>query len=303
MNDGRETWFSQDDIGGTTGSVGGSLDGDTDIGTGQGRGIVGTITGHGAKVTETLETLDDLVLVFGEDTSETIGIQDHLVEVGVLAAGGRSVLQHLGGIHVVAQTETTSGFLRNGELITGDHLDLDAESHSIVDGLLGILTGRIEDGEETNELETSALSIVIITLDLLESDSQGTETTHSEFLNVGLEPVLDLIGLVAGANFDDDAGHTLGDALELAGGFLTVGTLGTLVNGIEWLEVEDLDTGMGLGRFGDGTDDASVDSVLVFQTGSIGSQLDDVFGGEGTISPDGFAINGKLVGGEGTSLV
>ena len=81
------------------------------------------ITSHGAKVAETLETLDDLVLVLREDTGETVGIQDHLVEGGVLTSGGGTILQHLGGIHVVTQAETTAGFLGDGELITSDHLD------------------------------------------------------------------------------------------------------------------------------------------------------------------------------------
>ena len=303
MNDGRETGLGQNDIGGTTSSIGSTLDGDTDVGTGQGRGIVGTITGHGAKVAKTLETLDDLVLVFGEDTGETIGVQDHLVEGGVLAAGGGTILQDLSGVHVVAQTETTSSFLRNSELITSNHLDPDTESHGIVDRLLGIFTGRVEDGKETDELEAVALSIVIITLNFLESDSQGTETTHSEFFNVGLEPVLDIVGLVATAELDNDAGHALSDTLELAGGLLTVGALGTFVDRVEWLEVDDLDTGVGLGGVRDGTNDTGVDSILVFGTGSVGGQLDDIVDGEGTVSPDGGTIDGEFVGGEGTSLV
>ena len=178
MDDGGETELSQDDIGSTTSSVGSTLDRDTNVGMGQGGGIVGTATNHGAKVTKTLEALDDLVLVLGEDTNKTIDVQNHLVEGAVLAARGGSILQNLGGVHVVAQTETTSSFLRNGELITGDHLDLDTESHGIVDGLLGILSGRIEDRKETDKLETVTLSIVIITLDFLESGGQGTETTH-----------------------------------------------------------------------------------------------------------------------------
>ena len=303
MDDGRETGLGQDDIGSTASSVGGTLYSNTDVGTGQGRGIVGTVTGHGAKVAETLEALDDLVLVLGEDASETISIQNHLVEGGVLASGGGSILQDLSGIHVVAQTETTPSFLGDSELITSNHLDLDTESHSIVDSLLGVLTGRVEDGEETDKFETVTLSFVITTLDFLKSDGEGTETTHSEFLNVSLEPVLDLLGLVAAAKFDDDAGHALGDTLELSGGLLTVGNLGTLVDGVEWLEVEDLDTSVGFGWVGDGIDDTCIDGVLVLGTGSVCSQLDDILKGEWTVSPDGHTIDGEFVGGEGTGLV
>ena len=137
---------------------------------------------------------------------------------------------------MVAQTETTSSFLRNGELITSSHLDLDTKSRGIVDGLLGIFTGRVEDGEETDELETVTLGLRVVTLDFLESDGQGTETTHCEFLNISLKPVLDIIGLVAGAELDNDAGHTLSDALEFAGGLITVGTLGRLSTGLNGLK-------------------------------------------------------------------
>ena len=237
VNDGGETRFGQDDVGSTTSSISGTLDGDADIGAGQSGGIVGTITGHGTKVTETLKTLDDIVLVFGEHAGETISVENHLVEGGVLAAGGGSVFQNFGRIHVVAQAEAASSFLGNRELITSDHLDFHAESLSIVDGLFGILAGRVEYWKETDQLETIALSFVIITLNFFESNSQGTETTHGEFLNVTLEPVLDLFGLVARTKLDDDAGHTLSDTLELAGGFFTVGTLGALVDGVKRLEV------------------------------------------------------------------
>jgi hypothetical protein len=88
VDDGGETGLIEDDISSTVGGVSGTSVSDTNIGTGESGGVVGSITSHSAKVAETLQTLDDLVLVLGEDTSETIGVQNHLVEVGVLAAGG-----------------------------------------------------------------------------------------------------------------------------------------------------------------------------------------------------------------------
>ena len=127
-----------------------------------------------------------------------------------------------------------------------------------------------QSGEETDKLETVALSLVIITLDFLESNGRGTETMHSEFLDVGLEPVLNLLGHVAGANVDNDAGHTIGYALasEFPDGFLMAGTLSTLVNGVEWLEVQDIETGVGLGRVRDGTDDTN-STVSWFSIGEV----------------------------------
>jgi len=156
------------------------------------------------------------------------------------------VLQDLNGIHVVAQTETGSSFLGDAELITGNRLDSDTESHS----LLGF-------------------------------HRESMNTTHSEFLNINLEPILDLLGLVAAAKLDDDTSHALCDMLELSGGLLTVGDLGMLVNGVGWLEVEDLDTGVDFGWVGDGTNSTSVDDVLVLGTGNVGSQPGGILRGGG----------------------
>ena len=85
----------------------------------------------------------------------------------------------------------------------------------------------------------------------------------SELLDIGLETILDLVGLVARAKLDDDTGHTLGDARELAGGLLAVGDLSTLVDGVEGLKVKELDTSTSAGRVTDGPNDASVDSILI----------------------------------------
>ncbi|KEP44970.1 hypothetical protein V565_338180, partial [Rhizoctonia solani 123E] len=143
----------------------GTLDSNTDIGTGQGRSVVGIVTRHGAEVVETLETLDDFVLVLGEHTGKAIGIHDYLVESCVLAAESGAVLESLGRVHVITETEATTGLLCDSELITGNPLDLDTEGNSIVDDLLVIVTGRIEDGEETNKLETAAVGLDEVLVD------------------------------------------------------------------------------------------------------------------------------------------
>ena len=50
-------------------------------------------------------------------------------------------------------------------------------------------------------------------------------------------------GLIARAELNNDTGHTLVDTPEPASGLLTVGDLGTLVDGVERPEVEQLDAG------------------------------------------------------------
>jgi hypothetical protein len=303
MHNSGETRLSQDDIGSTTSSIGSTLDGNTDVGTGESGGIVSTITSHSTQVAETLETLDDLVLVFGVDTGETIGVHDHLVEGSVLATRGGSVLQNLGGVHVVTETETTAGFLCDSELVTGNHLDLDTESDGIVNGLFSIVTGRIEDGEETDKLEAVTLTLGILVVEFLVGDSESTETTRSVLLDVNLKAVLEFFGLVAGDELDDLASHTLGDTLKLASGLLTVGNLSTLVDGVERLEVQELDALTSTLGITKGRDDGSINGVLVLGTGSVGSEEDDILSGEGAVGLDRVAVNRQLVGGEGTSLI
>jgi len=126
---------------------------------------------------------------------------------------------------------------------------------------------------------------------------------HGELLDVGFHPILNDLGLVAGAKLDGDSGHILGDGLELASGVLMVGTLGALIDRIDRLEVDNLDNDMSLGGVGDGTHNTRVDGVLVFGTGSVGGQFDDIINREGTVSPDGGAVDGELGGGEGTSFI
>ena len=48
-------------------------------------------------------------------------------------------------------------------------------------------------------MKTVTRSLVITTLNLPKSGGQGTETMHSEFLNVGLKIVLNLVGLIVAA--------------------------------------------------------------------------------------------------------
>ena len=197
-----------------TGSVRRALDSDTDIGTGQRRRIVRTVAGHRDQVSKALKTLNDLILMLGEDPSEAVRVEDHRVERRMLASWLGALLEHLRRVHVVTQSKTTSSLLCDCELVTSNHLDLDTEGHSVIDRLLGIRTRRVENGKQTNELEAVALSSMIISIQLLVRDSQSTETALRKLLDVGLETVLDLLGLVARAELDDDTGHTLCHALQ-----------------------------------------------------------------------------------------
>jgi hypothetical protein len=167
---------------------------------------------------------------------------------------------------MVIEAETTTNLPGDSELVTGNHLDTDTEADSIVDGLLGTLTGRVEDGHETDKVEAVAICLVVGTVNLIVSDGKGTKTTHGELLDVGLDTVLEPLGLVAGARLDDNTGHTLGEMLRLAGSLLEVSSLGTLVDGLAGLEVEELDAGTRTSWVTAGTHDTRVLVVLVLGT-------------------------------------
>jgi len=85
--------------------------------------------------------------VLGEDNGKAVGVKSYLVERRMLATNLGTVLEYLSWARVVAETETTASLLRGGELVTGNHLDLDTEgSH-----------------------ETASLTVEVIALNLLVS--------------------------------------------------------------------------------------------------------------------------------------
>lgn len=147
VHDRRQTRFREHDIRRTTRRVRRTLHSDTDIRLRQSRGVVRTVSRHGDQVSESLETLDDLVLVLGEHTGETVRVEDHVVQRHVLAAGRGSVLEHLGGVHMITKTQPASRLLRNRKLITGHHLHLHTKRKRVVDRLLRVLTRGVEDRE------------------------------------------------------------------------------------------------------------------------------------------------------------
>jgi hypothetical protein len=219
--------------------------------------------------------------------------------------------------YVVSETETTSGLLSDSELVTGDHLDLDSEELGVVDGLLGVLTRGVEDGEKADELKAVTLSVLVVGGDVLEGDGERTKSSESKLFDVLLELVLNLGALVAGAELDDGSSHSLGDTLHGASGVLGVGDLGTLVGRVKGLEVKELDASAGGGWVGDGVNDAPgdaqssvsslrgrvrwdvhVDGILVLDSRGVGSKEHDFGGRVRSVGLEGRLVDGKLVGGK-----
>ena len=303
MHNRRQTGLGEHDVSRTARSIRRAFDSNTDVGLGERGGVIGTIASHRAQVSESLKRLDNLVLVLGEHTREPVRFQDHLLERQVLATGGRSFLEYMGGKHVITEPETAASLLCDRKLVASDHLNLDTERERIVDRLLGIFTRRIEDGKQTDELKAISVGLGVISVELFIGNSESTKTTTGILYDVGLKCVLELVRLITRAEIDDGMGHTLGDTLKTARRFLEVGDLGTFVDGVEGFKLEELNASTGAFGVVEGTNNAAVNGVLVLCTRRIGREQDDVICGEGAVRLDERFVNGKFVGGEGAGLV
>lgn len=109
---------------------------------------------------------------------------------------------------MAAKAQTTATVHCDGELVTNDHLDADAESHGVADNLHGVRKGRFVDEKEVDEFGAVALSLKILTIHLLVGHNERRETVGHKLLSISLERVLELLGLVTRTELDDN-GHTL----------------------------------------------------------------------------------------------
>ena len=291
-NDGRQTGSKEDDIGGGLSSLGGTLDGDTAVRLLQGRSIVDTVTSHGSQVTTLLEHFDDLVLVLGENLSETIGTLDKIV----LSSTGKTTVDKLGRVvNLGSEGKHLAGLLGDSDSVTSQHLDGDTELLSLNDGLGGILTGRVEHGQETKEDP--------VTVVLLVSDTKGTETTAGELGSLLLVQVGG--DLIAVGEVDNGLGGTLGaDVLVTTHVADSGNTLGDGVEGSEFLGLpvvlEDV-TGLGVtlgGQDGNLVNGVEVLDVVGRGKGGASHHPVDIL----TLSDVGLTDR-ELVGSESTGLV
>jgi hypothetical protein len=291
-NDGRQTGGKEDDIGGGLSSLGGTLDGNTTVRLLQGRSIVDTVTSHGSQVTTLLEHFDDLVLVLGEDLSETISTLDEIV----LSGTGKTTVDKLGRVvNLGTESKHLAGLLGDGDGVTSQHLDGDTELLSLNDGLGGILTGRVEHGQETKEDP--------VTVVLLVSDTKGTETTASELGSLLLVQVGG--DLITVGEVDNGLRGTLGaDVLVTTHVADGSDTLGDGVEGSELLgppaHVEDLTS---LGVAADGKDGNLVDRVERLQVVGRGESSDGHHPVDILALSDVRLTKRQLVSGKGTGLV
>lgn len=292
IDNGGQTGGEENNVSSSLGSLSGTFDSNTAVSLLERGSVVDTVTSHGSQVTTLLQHLDDLVLVLGEDFSETVGL---LNEVVLGRAGKTTVDQTLGVVDLGAKSKHLAGFLGNGNSVTSQHLDSETKVLGFGDGVGSVLTRGVEHGVHAQQLPGLTL--------LLDSNTKRTETTAGEFGRLLTELVA--LFLTALGHVEDGLGGTLGaDVADTVTGTDGSDTLGDRVERSVLLgnpvASEDL---TGLGVTAESQDGNLVNGVQV---------LDVVVGGNGgdshhPVDVDTFVdvrlTDGELVGGQSTSLV
>ncbi|KAH0357736.1 plasma membrane H+-ATPase Pma1, partial [Aureobasidium melanogenum] len=226
VDDGGKTGSKEDDIGGSLSSLSGTLDSDTTVRLLERRSVVDTVTSHGSQVTTLLEHLDDLVLVLGEDLSETISLLNEIV----LGSTGETTVDELSRVvNLGTESKHLASLLGNSDSVTSKHLDGNTKLLSLNDGLGGVLTRRATPRERKPRRANSvALSLKRSAVSLSQSVRLRTA------LGAPLAQVSELLSLPL----------ILEDLTSL--GVTLEGKDGNLVDGVEGLDV------VGRGEGGDG---------------------------------------------------
>ena len=169
-------------------------------------------------MTTLLQHLHDLVLVLGENFSETVGLLNEIVLSG---SGETTVDELVGVVNLGTKSKHLASFLSNSNGVTSKHLNGETENLSLSDGGSGILTRGIEHGQHA---EKSPWLVAF-----LDGNTEGTETTASELGGLGLvhigiflgafREVKNGLGGTLGADesdtiLDNDSSDTLGDRVE-----------------------------------------------------------------------------------------
>lgn len=299
IDDSRETGSKENDIGSGTSSVRGTLDGNTSIGLLQGWGIVDTVTSHSNQVTTLLQDLDDIVLVLGEDLSETISSLDEIVDLRTGHGTATTETETLSVVDVSTETELAGSFTSNTDGVTSQHLDGQTESLGLRDSLEGIVTWGVRAGHDTEDLPG--------TLTTLASNTERTETTGSELSDLVLVSGVDLLGdgVVLLDSLENEERGTLdaSDALALGRDDDSSDLLG---DGVEGMEVNDVV--LGKNRLGarvvlEGLEESLIDSIntLLLAGSSQASSKHEILGLD---TGDGVGLSEReLVLSQGTGLV
>lgn len=233
IDDSTKTGGEEDNVGSGAGSVGSTLDSNTSISLLQRGSVIDTVTSHGHEVTTLLENLDDVVLVLGEDLSETISSLDEVVHLRAGHVTATAETETLSVVNVCAETELAGSLTSDTDGITSQHLDGQTQSLGLVDGLRSVVTRGVRARHNSEDLPRA--------LTTLASNTEGTESTGGELSNLVLVGLVDLLrdGVVLLNSLENEERRALdtGNALTLGGLDESSDLLG---DGVEGVECNDL---------------------------------------------------------------
>jgi len=257
INDSAETRSEENNVGGGTSGVRGTLDSNTSISLLQGGSIVDTVTSHGNEVTTLLENLDDVVLVLGEDLSKTIGSLNEIVNLRTGHVTTATKTKTLSVVDVGTETELTGSLTGNTDGVTSKHLDGETEALGFIDSAGGVVSRRVRARHDSENLPS--------TLTSLASNTKRSEATGCKFGDTVLVGRIDLFrdGVVFLDSLEDEKWGTLNTDNTLALRGLD-NSLDLLGDGIEGVEIEDLVLGqntLGAGVELEGLEESLVDGI------------------------------------------
>lgn len=299
VNDGTETGGKEDNIGGGTGSIRGTLDGNTSIGLLQRGSVVDTVTSHGNEVTTLLENLDDGVLVLGEDLGETISSLDEIVDLRARHVTTTTETKTLSVVDVGAETELARSFTGNTDGVTSKHLDGETETLGLIDSAGSVVTRGVRAGHDSENFPS--------TLTTLAGNTKRTETTGSKLGDAVLVSLVDLLrdGVVLLDSLENEERGTLDTDDALALGRLN-NSLDLLGDGVKGVEVNNLVLGenrLGAGVELEGLEESlvnGIDTLLLAGSSQAGSEHQVI----GVNALDGEGLGERqLVLGQSTGLV
>mmetsp|Transcript_14065 Transcript_14065/g.37026 ORF Transcript_14065/g.37026 Transcript_14065/m.37026 type:complete len:843 (-) Transcript_14065:512-3040(-) len=311
--DGREARAREDDVGRRLRRVGRALDGDANLSLGERGRVVDAVAGHADDLALALQHRDDLVLVLGHDLREAVRLEDEILD-GLGARGAvdreRRVREDVG-----AELDLARELLGDVQVVARDHLDLDIRLLDLPDGLRGVGTRRVHDGQRARVEHRAAVDrdrdrdrLVA----RLAEGGVGREDLLLGVLVVGDRPLLAAVVRLGLEHLGDDA---LGDAHLLAGGDLDdIGhrALHRRVEPIVLLQRELLlerggggvDVGAEAGHAPVRLEGGAVDGVvLVGRVGREGGELEDLLAGEVVEGGGGLVVDGHRRGRERARLV
>ncbi|CAF3594394.1 unnamed protein product [Fusarium graminearum] len=254
VDDGSETGGKENDIRGGSGGIGGTLDSNTSIGLLQRGSIVDTITSHGNKVTTLLENLNDVVLVLGENLSETIGSLNEIVNLRTGHVTTTTKTKALSVVNVGTEAELTRSLTGNTDSVTSKHLDGETKALGFVDSSGSVVTRGVRAGHDSENLPSTLTSLASNTK---RSEATGSKLSHTVFVR-RIDFLRDGVVLLDGLENKKWGTLDTDDTLALRG---LDNSLDLLGDGVKGVEVENLV--LGQNTLGAGVELESLEESLV----------------------------------------